>query len=491
MRPGTPILEATAITVAPPGTAEPILRNCSLHLAPGEWVAITGPNGCGKSTLALALAGLWSVRSGRVERGRRETGGDARVVTVLQEPASQIVCSTVAEEVEFVATNLGLELEPDRIEALVTALGLDSFMERDPRLLSAGEQQRVLLASALAGAPDILVADEATAHVDRDARSSCLDLVRDRVRDGLSVLWVTQDRAELAWADRWIDVDAAGEFVERPIERPRAGDVEPAVGDPGIGAVNPMDSPSDRAGTWAQIKPVLSAAARRIRLDVELWLPLDRPGVIAITGPNGSGKSSVLAALAGIEVVPGVVVDGIGEGGIYWRSDSRGTSQGLGGPGPYLVEQYPERQIFADTVGDELLFAATRRGRPREAVTAEALEALSQLGFGPDFLMRRTWSLSAGEKRLVAVVAGLLAPASRLLLDEPICGIDPIRRAVLARRVRDRGVRCPVFVATHDLSWARQAGANEVCLDHRRGPGSQRLFEKRPRLGQKRIDRTL
>ena len=84
-----PVLLARRLDGAPPGVAEAVFRDLSLELEPGTWLAVTGPNGSGKTTLALTLAGLWGARAGTIELGARR-GSAARVVTILQEPASVV-----------------------------------------------------------------------------------------------------------------------------------------------------------------------------------------------------------------------------------------------------------------------------------------------------------------------------------------------------------------------------------------------------------------
>jgi energy-coupling factor transport system ATP-binding protein len=130
----------------------------------------------------------------------------------------------------------------------------------------------------------------------------------------------------------------------------------------------------------------------------------------------------------------------------------------LSGP-PLLVAQYPERQIFEDSVGREVRFAAIQRGvAPAEALSLARRE-FEALGMEDGILERRTWDLSAGEKRLVLLVSALVSPASLLALDEPTAGLDPVRRSAVARAVRRRAANTPVLVASQDLGWLDSLGA--------------------------------
>jgi energy-coupling factor transporter ATP-binding protein EcfA2 len=172
-------------------------------------------------------------------------------------------------------------------------------------------------------------------------------------------------------------------------------------------------------------------------------------------GPNGAGKSVLLAALAGLERPPGVE--------IAWRT--------VTGAPATIALQYPEQQVFEERVEDELLYAACQRGLPRAVARERAAAALDVLGVPLAMLGRRTWDLSTGEKRLVEVVAALIAPAGRVLLDEPTAGLDPARRAALARLVARRafesagpGASTPIVVATQDRGWAASLGARIIDL---------------------------
>src|SRR5262245_43662279 len=115
-----PLLSARGISVAPPGARERVVRDFDLDLEPGEWIAITGANGSGKTSLALALAGLWPVAGGSLLLEGEPFGPHgapsrrAPVAVLLQDPASQLLQGSLGDELTFAARNL------DRTEAEVT-----------------------------------------------------------------------------------------------------------------------------------------------------------------------------------------------------------------------------------------------------------------------------------------------------------------------------------------------------------------------------------
>ena len=173
-------------------------------------------------------------------------------------------------------------------------------------------------------------------------------------------------------------------------------------------------------------------------------------GVSALAGRNGSGKSVILSAIAGLHVPEQV--------GIRWHATPAAP--------PILATQYPELQIFEDRVRDEVVYAAISRGRSRTDATHDALRHLERLGIESDrFMGLRCWDLSAGEKRVLQLVAVLIAPASLVLLDEPTAGLDATRRDRLAALVTERGDHDAVLIASQDSDWTRRVGATVHSLE--------------------------
>ena len=176
----------------------PVLRELDLAIEPGA-VAILGPSGSGKSTLLRLLDRLADPDEGVVRfRGQdvRELdpqGLRRRAVLVPQLPAP--LPGSVAENVSFGPRLLGREPDPQPFLAMAGLSG--DFAERDAAQLSVGEQQRVMLARALALRPEVLLLDEPTAALDERAKEGVERTLADlRGRDGLSVVLVTHERAQ-------------------------------------------------------------------------------------------------------------------------------------------------------------------------------------------------------------------------------------------------------------------------------------------------------
>lgn len=446
------MLEAIDLAVTPPGATHPSTREVSLRVQAGDWLALAGENGGGKTSLLLALSGLWPISSGSLTLGGQpfgpglREGAAATVAVVLQDPSSQVLQPTVGEELAFTSRNLGAREEDVAREVArwTSALGLEADLALDPATLSAGRQQLVLIAAALVARPSLLLADEPTAHMDAAARAQVRAAIAKEVAQGLAVVWATQDRDELTAASRTLVV--APQAPATLVEPLLAGtDTGPEPSDRAVGP-DPRARSNDEATAVLRLEVLPAAMERgpRIRATRAVEIRLGARGVTALVGPNGAGKSVLLAAAAGLEEIAQVRV--------HWEAPPAHP--------PIMALQYPELQIFEDRVADEIVFAAVARGLDRPVALAAAARHLRSMGLDPERLLaRRTWTLSTGEKRLVEVIGALIAPSSLVVLDEPTAGLDVDRRAALVRLVQCRAWSDPVLVASQDVDWVSRVGA--------------------------------
>ncbi len=183
----------------------------SLCVQKGEFVAVLGANGCGKSTLAKHFNAILLPESGTVLVEGMDTRTDERlydirqkVGMVFQNPDNQIVATVVEEDVAFALENLGVPT-PDirtRIDEAMRLAGIWDKRESAPHKLSGGQKQRVAIAGVIAMRPDCLVLDEATAMLDPSGRAAVLDTIRTLRAAGITIVAITHYMEEAAQADR-------------------------------------------------------------------------------------------------------------------------------------------------------------------------------------------------------------------------------------------------------------------------------------------------
>jgi len=193
------------------GSAEPALLDINLTIDDGEYVAVIGPNGCGKTTLVQHFNALHLPASGTVRVDGMPTSDPRHVREirrlvgmVFQNPDNQIVGMTVEEDIAFGPENLGLPSREivRRVEESLDAVGLKSVAGRPPHTLSGGEKRLVAVAGVLAMKPRHIAFDEPTSHLDPSAKKRIIDVIRNLNKEGLTVIHITHDMDEVAAADR-------------------------------------------------------------------------------------------------------------------------------------------------------------------------------------------------------------------------------------------------------------------------------------------------
>lgn len=193
------------------GRDVPAVSGVSLHVEPGEMLAVLGANGSGKSTLVQLANGLLRPGEGSVQVDGIDTADDSRarslrehVALVFQHPDDQIVGTTVEDDTAFGPENLGLPREEirTRVDEALDAVGLTGLERREPHLLSGGQKQRLAIAGALAMRPAYLVLDEPTSMLDPVGRRDVARILEELASEGRGIIHVTHDLSVVARADR-------------------------------------------------------------------------------------------------------------------------------------------------------------------------------------------------------------------------------------------------------------------------------------------------
>lgn len=468
------------MTWRPFGRREPVLRDISLSLTPGQRVLLVGPSGSGKSTLLRAIAGLLETAdagdlSGSVVIDGHAPGSRAgEVGLVLQEPGAGVVASSIGRDVAFGLENVGMPRAdmPPAIRSAVEAVGLRLPLDTPTGALSGGETQRLALAGALALAPSVLLLDEPTAMLDPGHAAQ----VRASVEGALAAYPITTVVVEhvlgpwVELVDRMLVLDADGVLVadglvNEVLSRERQRLLDMGIWVPDAPPPTPDASPalvarsSDGRTQEVSATPLtidrttrLLDGSSRTHTAARLDTPVDPAAgtATALVGASGSGKSTVLLGFAGaLKPATGSIDAGAGP---VSDLSTRELAAHVG-----WVPQWSSSTIIGRTVLDEVLVASRALGEESPERVVEAHALLTTLGLehlaGAD-----PRELSGGEQRRLAIASAILHHPPLLLADEPTVGQDRHTwAAVVGLLDAYRAAGGAVLVSTHDAALIRRS----------------------------------
>ena len=199
----------------------PALQNFSVDICRGEYVAVLGHNGSGKSTFAKLLNYILEPTSGELTVGGLELSrkdlSDEEILNlrknvgmVFQNPDNQLVATVVEQDVAFGPENLGIEREElrRRVDYALETVGMTPYAKHEPHRLSGGQKQRVAIAGIIAMMPECMIFDESTAMLDPLGRQEVLDTMEMLHRDkNITIITITHHMDEAARADRIVVLD--------------------------------------------------------------------------------------------------------------------------------------------------------------------------------------------------------------------------------------------------------------------------------------------
>jgi energy-coupling factor transporter ATP-binding protein EcfA2 len=410
-----------------PGGEITILDRIDLEIRPGRWLAVLGANGSGKSSLLKYLAA-------------EESPLASEAAIMFQDPDEQIFASSVARELTLGRRNL--DCSP-----VLEEFGLAGFEDLDPRLLSAGQKQRLVLAVALGSAPRVLLCDEPTALQDPGQSLWVLDrLERWKNETSGALVTATCDRFEAARAD-WLVVLDEGRIL---LQGPAAELLETEVVENLLGS-GARESPAPIRSGDPLAEPLLELRGVGCRFrgpgqgfgNVDLKVGSgDRMG---ITGPNGCGKSTLLACCAGVRR-PDLGTVRL-NGGILYRLKSRQLDHGAA----MMAPQFPEYLFTRSTVAQEISLDPLLAMRDPQ-------EILGNLGLPLGLAVRNPHDLSSGQKRRLALGMVLFSQRPVLLLDEPTAALDRAGRTLVLEMLGRLSAGAALMIASHDRGFLDAAG---------------------------------
>ncbi len=476
-----------------------ILKSINLEIKEGEFVGIIGPTGGGKTTLCLTFNGsipriIKGIMHGNVfindfnirDHSIKEIS--SLLGMVFQDPNYQLFCIDVESELAFGPENLGLSRDEikRRIEQSAKVVGITNLMNRFPGDLSAGEKQRVAIASVLSMSPKILVLDEPTSNLDPIGSFKIFRIVRALKKRKATIIMISHRLGFLAeFADRIVVIrDGKLTFDGKPVEiiQKEFSDVDQFINPPQICQI--FHELKMRGYVFnkcpTKFKEAL-AILRRYLKDKELHetsyiprreikssepiikvrelthvfdkgivaldnvnLDIYRGEFLAIIGKNGSGKTTLAKHLNGL-LRPS-------KGAVFINdTDINGMPIHEIAKRVGFIFQNPDNQIFETTVRKEIEFGLRNLGFDDDTINDKVNAILNQLGI-MELADKHPMALSTGQRHRVAVASVLVMNPEIIILDEPIAGQDYRGRREIINIIRElnKSGRTIVLIS-HDM----------------------------------------
>ena len=450
------------------------LKNVSLAVPEGQFLAVLGHNGCGQSTLAKHFNAILTPTSGKVIVDGIDTADEDRlfdvrrtVGMVFQNPDNQLVATIVEEDVAFAPENLGVPPKEirERVDDALKQVDMYEFREHAPHQLSGGQKQRVAIAGIIAMQPRCIVMDEPTAMLDPKGRREVMKTIKRLNKEhGITVILITHYMDEAAQADRVVvmvggtvimdgvpkkifsrleelravglDVPQVTELCDMLIKKGVDISREIIFEEDCADAITALDLKKKSADIKEKPAVVRNAADEAVRLEkltykYSVGTPFEKTAVnnvdlsivrgefVGIIGHTGSGKSTLIQHLDGlIKPTEGTVyVDGRN----IWEKavNIRDIRFKVG-----IVFQYSEHQLFEETVAKDIAYGPHNMGLSEDEIKDRVQAAAESMGI-VHLLGKSPFELSGGQQRRAALAGVLAMDPEVLILDEPAAGLDP------------------------------------------------------------------
>ena len=452
------------------GSDAPALAHVNLSIPQGEIVLISGPAGSGKTTLCSCILGLVphfhegqldgevTVRGYNTRRAR--IGGLASLVgMVFQDPESQLVTNSVADEVAFGPENLAIQREEinARVAEALRATRLQGYDDREPHSLSGGEQQACVIAAIYAMHPEIYVMDEPLANLDPEGKAQVLRVVVELAKQrGKTLLIVEHSLDEvLPMVDRIVILEN-GKIIRdgRVMDVLKEGDIPGVFRRPALVSLGeryrldplplnaaefyntleaqyslhpvqwedkeqdpaPHDSPVIEFKNVSFSYKVAGGSSNGYAL-TGINLTIHRGEMVAVLGRNGSGKTTAMRHVIGL-LQPE-------EGQVFvLDQDVAGTPTHQLARKVGFCFQNPNHQIVSFNVRDEIIFGLRAHAVDPSEYEERIHDALAFVNM-LDYIDAEVFDLGKGQKQRIALASILSLDPEVLIVDEPTTGQDP------------------------------------------------------------------
>ena len=479
---------------------EEILKGVDITIKKGEFIALLGRNGSGKTTFSKQLNAILRPSEGTVtvdEMGTRDADKlyeiRQRVGMVFQNPDNQMVAANVEEEVAFGPENLGMESDTivARVKQALEQVRMWKRRKTAPNHLSGGQKQRIAIAGILAMHPDYIVLDEPTAMLDPKGRKEVMEaLQRLNQEQEMTVILITHDMEEAALASRVILLaDGQMRFDGRPekffgadallaemgMEAPLSyrvrklidSDVfEKKIGDARVeeATIDKREKVAeyDKTGREWEASSELVDKKKNKKAEAEtdeknqallslqhvsyIYSPGTAYEKVALDDVNLSLGKGEIVGLAGhtgsgkstmIQLLNGLLKPTSGTVTFEGKDiHAKGYSGNYLRSKVGMVFQYPEHQMICDTVWEDVAFGPGKQGLTGEACETRVEEALRFVDLPEKYYQASPLQLSGGQKRRVAIAGVLAMHPEYIILDEPAAGLDAAGKREIFDRIR-------------------------------------------------------
>ena len=443
------------------------VKELSLHVAPGEFVVLTGDSGCGKTTVTRLINGLVPhYYDGELEGQAHVCGLEvgstkiselsAHVGSVFQNPRSQFFNVDTTSELAFASENRCVP--PDQIRAdikrVAQEMSLEPLMDRSIFALSGGEKQKVACASVAVAQPEVMVLDEPSSNLDAAGIDDLARVLAQWKSAGKTVI-IAEHRLYylMDLADRLVIMrnGAIAEELGSAELASMTNDDAYARGlrafhrigfDDGISPGQQYCSNREKKLTCRDFNFQYKNSDKGINFS---GLEFAAGEITAIVGHNGAGKSTFARMLCGLERKGQSSVSFAGR---EYRPKERTQLA-------YMILQDVNHQLFTESVLEEVVLGAPAV-MPRGEAEARAREVLAHLDLA-DLADTHPMALSGGQKQRVAIASGVVAENPVLVFDEPTSGLDLVHMKRVADLLRTlRNDNKVVIVITHDTELVRE-----------------------------------
>ena len=461
-------------------TDEPIFKGLNLTIEKGSYTAVLGHNGSGKSTLARLLCGMLTPDEGKVTVAGYDTADEEhfydireKCAMIFQNPDNQLVAGIVEEDVAFAPENLGCPREEirKRVDEALAIVGMTDHAGHAVAKLSGGQKQRVAIAGVLAMKLDCIIFDEATSMLDPSGRKELIAAMKKLNKEqGITVVTITHYMNEAVEADRVIVLDHGKMLMDgtpkeifshvdtlrdHSLAAPQVTELLHLLNKDGFAfpagllhteeAADALQEEWNRRGCKPLVglthdRPPYTPAApalelknvsyiysegtpfRKVALD-HVSIAFPKGEVIGVIGHTGSGKSTMASLLNGLLEPSGGQVLLNGEDIHADKKKLRFVRSKVG-----LVFQYPEYQLFEDTVAKDIAFGPKNMGLSEDEIATRVEAAAKFCGISERTMGHSPFEISGGQKRRAAIAGIVAMEPEVLVLDEPAAGLDPAGR---------------------------------------------------------------